>query len=63
MTTLTLSMAAVTGAAVFVAWRYTGLKTWQAVVCVLFGFYLASTGLAPEVSHVVASLLSLLPGH
>ena len=29
--------------------RYAALRGWQALICILFGFYLASTGLAPYI--------------
>ncbi|MCQ4044648.1 hypothetical protein ACFOSC_18125 [Streptantibioticus rubrisoli] len=29
----------------------------SALVCVLFGFFLASTGIAPTVNHAVASVI------
>jgi hypothetical protein len=34
--------------AVVVLCRWAGLKPWHAGVCVLFGFYLASSSLAPH---------------
>jgi len=55
--TVTLSVAALLGAAVFLLCRYAGLRIWHAAVCVVFGFYLASTSLAPQISQFTESLL------
>jgi hypothetical protein len=44
--------------AVFVAYRHMGLRVWHAVVCLVLGFLLASTGTAPEISHLIAALVA-----
>ena len=54
--TVTISVAALLGVAVFVLCRYAGLKMWQAAVSMLFGFYLASTSFAPYISQFTESL-------
>jgi hypothetical protein len=54
--TVTLSVATLLGAAVFLLCRYAGLKIWHAAVCTVFGFYLASTSLAPQISQFTESL-------
>ena len=54
--TVTLSVAALFGAAVFLLCKYAGLKIWHAAVCTIFGFYLASTSLAPQISQLTESL-------
>ena len=33
---------------VYVAYRHMGLRVWHAVVCLILGFLLASTGAAPR---------------
>jgi hypothetical protein len=58
--TVTLSVALVLGAVVFVLCKYAGLRIWQAAVCIVFGFYLASSSLAPDISNITASLLRML---
>jgi len=58
--TISLSLVLILGAAVAVAWRYTGLRPWQAVLCILFGFYLAQTTAAPAVQHLISSLVNAL---
>ena len=42
---------------VFVAYRYTGLKAWHAVVCLILGFLLASTGAAPQISSMLSGIV------
>ena len=44
------------------AWRFMGLRTWQAVLCLLLGFLLAATSAAPEISRIVTSVTGLLSG-
>jgi hypothetical protein len=45
------------GTAVAILCRWAGLRVWQAIICTAFGFYLASTGLAPYVSQFISSLI------
>jgi len=45
---------------VFVAWRYMGLKAWQVVLCLLFGFFLAATTAAPGITHLVTAIVQWL---
>jgi len=58
--TITISAALMLGAGVFVLCRYAGLRVWHAAVCVVFGFYLASSSLAPDIANVMTSLFRLL---
>jgi hypothetical protein len=54
--TVTFSAALLLSVAVFLLCKYAGLKTWHAVVCVILGFYLASTSFAPYISQFTESL-------
>jgi hypothetical protein len=45
--TVTVSLVLLLGVAVFLLCKYAGLKIWHAAVCVILGFYLASTSFAP----------------
>lgn len=47
---------------VFLLMRKGGLKISHAVICVLFGFFLAGTAIAPSIKAGSASLASLLGG-
>ena len=58
--TVTISAALILGAGVFLLCRYAGLKILHAAVCVIFGFYLASSSLAPDIANITASLFRLL---
>ena len=42
---------------VYVAYRHMGLKVWHAIVCLILGFLLASTGAAPQINSVLSGLV------
>ncbi|GAA0245268.1 hypothetical protein GCM10009527_047420 [Actinomadura nitritigenes] len=50
----------VLAAVMWLAWRYMSLRAWHAVVCLLFGFFLAATNAAPEIRRVVTAVLQSL---
>lgn len=54
--TVTLSASLLLGAAVVLLCKYAGLKIWHAAVCLILGFYLASTSFAPYISQFTQSL-------
>ncbi|MGO8892465.1 MAG: hypothetical protein ACLQB1_22620 [Streptosporangiaceae bacterium] len=58
--TVTISAALLMGAAVFMLVRYAGMRIWHAAVCIMFGFYLASSSLAPDIANIMTSLFRLL---
>jgi hypothetical protein len=60
--TVTIPLVAVLGVAVFLAYRYMGLRVWQAIVCLLFGFLLAATTAAPEIHRLVSAVVDWLTG-
>jgi hypothetical protein len=41
----------------YVAYRHMGLRAWHAVVCLILGFLLASTGAAPEISSALSGIV------
>jgi hypothetical protein len=41
----------------WVAYRHMGLRAWHAVVCLILGFLLASTGAAPEISSAIDGIV------
>ncbi|GAA1176252.1 hypothetical protein GCM10009654_36830 [Streptomyces hebeiensis] len=59
---LSMSGVVLLGIVVFLFFRKGGLKASHAVVCALFGFYLAGTAIAPSITAGSASLASLLGG-
>jgi len=42
--------------------RYTKLRTWQAILCILFGFYVASTPLGPYINAAASAVIHLISG-
>lgn len=60
--TVSIPLVAILGAGVFVAYRYMGLKVWQAVLCLLFGFLLAATTAAPEIRNMMSAVVQWLGG-
>ena len=57
---ISISVAGMLGVAVFLLCRYAGLRILHAVVCVVLGFYLASSPIAPEIARITASLFRML---
>jgi hypothetical protein len=55
--TVTVSLALLLGAVVFLLCKYAGLRIWHAAVCVILGFYLASTSFAPYISQLTENLI------
>jgi hypothetical protein len=54
--TVTVSIALLLTAIVFLLCRHARLRIWHSAVCVILGFYLASTSLAPYISQLTESL-------
>jgi hypothetical protein len=52
----------VLGIAVWVLHQYAGLKVCHGVICVLFGFYLATSTLAPEIRTTLTAIIHALTG-
>ena len=50
------------GIVVWLLHKYAGLRVWHGVICVLFGFYLAASTLAPEIRTTVAAIIRALTG-
>jgi hypothetical protein len=46
----------------WVAWRFLGLRAWQAVTCLLLGFVLAATSAAPLVHRALILIVRALTG-
>jgi hypothetical protein len=42
--------------------RFAALRGWQALICVLFGFFLASTPLAPYIRDGCSALARIVAG-
>jgi hypothetical protein len=59
---ISLSLLLVLAVVVWLLHRYAGLKIWPALICILFGFYLATSNLAPEIRATVAAIIHALSG-
>ena len=59
---ITLSLVLVLAVTVWLLYRYAGLKAWHGLICVLFGFYLATSSLAPEIRTTVTAVIRALTG-
>ncbi|MBB6351249.1 hypothetical protein FHU36_007832 [Nonomuraea muscovyensis] len=62
MMKVTFPLVVLAGVLVVLAMRFLKLRVWHAVVCVLFGFLLAATALAPDIRRALAAALSWLTG-
>ncbi|MFC5909497.1 hypothetical protein [Streptacidiphilus monticola] len=58
----TISAALLFGVILAIMLRFRAVTAGGATVAALFGFYLASTGLAPAVNHTVVSIFHALAG-
>jgi hypothetical protein len=57
---VTISVLLILAVAVFVLCRYAGLRVFHALVCVLLGFFLASSSFAPDITRIVSSIIHSL---
>ena len=58
-----IPVVVVLAALAWVAWRYMGLRTWQAALCLLLGFLLAATTAAPAIRRALVGIVRSLTGH
>jgi hypothetical protein len=58
--TVSIPLVAIAGAIIYLAWRYMGLKVWQAIVCLIFGFLLAATTAGPQVHGLISGFVQWL---
>lgn len=61
--TISISLVLLLGLSVWLMHRYAGLKLLHALVCFLFGFFLAATGAAPLIRRPVATVIAAVSGH
>jgi hypothetical protein len=59
---VSVSIVLLLGVLVWFLVRYTALRAWQALVCVLFGFYAAASPIAPYVRSAVVAVGRLISG-
>jgi hypothetical protein len=58
--TVTIPLVVIVGAIIYVAYRHMGLRVWQAIVCLIFGFLLAATTAAPGIHALLSGLVNWL---
>jgi hypothetical protein len=59
---ISISLIALLAAAAWLLYKYAGMKLWHGLVCILFGFYLASSSVAPEIRSTLTSIIHALTG-
>jgi hypothetical protein len=60
---ISISLVLVFAVAAWVLYRYGGMKLWHALVCIAFGFYLATSSVAPMIRNLIASIVSSFSHH
>lgn len=63
MLSISIPLVVILGAVIYVAWRFMGLRAWQLVMCMLFGFFLAATTAAPEIRRIVTAIVRAFGAH
>jgi hypothetical protein len=59
---ISISAVILLGAFVYLLWRYARLPLWQAAICALFGYFLASSTLGPRIGDGLRDLARFLAG-
>lgn len=54
--TVSVPLFAIVGVLVYIGWRYTGLRIWQLLACVVLGILLAATSAGPEITGFLSGL-------
>jgi hypothetical protein len=55
--TVTIPLVFLIGIVAWICYRYMGLRLWHLLVCMLLGFLLAATSLAPEIQNLLNTLV------
>jgi hypothetical protein len=58
--TVSIPLVAIVGLVVYLAWRYMGLRVWQAIACLVLGFLLAATTAAPQIHSLITGIVQWL---
>lgn len=53
---ISASLVLITGVGIFALWRTGYQRLWPGLACILFGFTLASTGIAPGITHAIEAV-------
>jgi hypothetical protein len=60
---ISISLVLFFAVAAWVLYRHGGMKLWHALVCIAFGFYLATTSVAPMIRNVVTGIVNSFSHH
>ena len=55
--TITIPLVAVIAILALACYRYMGLRLWHLIVCLLLGFLLAATSLAPDIQNFINAVI------
>lgn len=55
--TVTIPLVAIFAITAYLCYRYMGLRLWHLLVCLLLGFLLAATSLAPQIQTLLNALI------
>jgi hypothetical protein len=58
--TVSIPLIAIIAIAVYIAYRYLGLRVWHAIICMILGFLLAATSAAPEFRSILTGIVQWL---
>ena len=59
---ISISLVLVFAVAVWLLYRYAGLKVWHALISIGFGFYLATSSFAPVIRTTVTAIIRAIGG-
>ncbi|MBP5860512.1 hypothetical protein QA995_27865 [Streptomyces scabiei] len=57
---ISISAVVLLGILVFIFVKKNGLNAAHAIVCILFGFFLASTSMAPSINRLVTGIADMI---
>ena len=57
---VSIPLIVLVGCGVYAAWRFMGLRVWQAILCLIFGFLLSATAAGPEIHNFITGLVHWL---
>jgi hypothetical protein len=62
--TLIISVSAVLllGLLMYLLWRYANLSIWHITVCILFGYFLATSSIAPTIGRLLTAVARYVAG-
>jgi len=55
--TVSIPLVTLMAIVVYLVYRHMGLRVWHALVCLVLGFLLASTGAAPQINSLLTGVV------